>query len=345
MQDSYLLSSYHYELPSELIAQKPCYPRDHSRLMVINRETGSIEETVFKDIENLLLPEDRLIFNNTKVIPARLIGKKSTGAKVEIFLNKPVAEDSLVWDALVRPGRKLKTGSRVEFGADFFVEILESTADGGRFVRFFCDGDFEELLQKYGQIPLPHYIERDQPSHLDESYYQTIYAKNPGAVAAPTAGLHFTDVLLQKLQKKMIHQTCITLHVGLGTFRPVKTEDIRNHHMHHERLIITPEAAVEINSTKGRKIAIGTTGCRTLESASNQMGQIAPGSSETNLFIYPGYQFKCVQGMLTNFHLPGSSLVMLVSAFAGQELIKEAYAKAIEKKFRFFSYGDAMLIL
>lgn len=344
MSDPYLLSSYQYELPQELIAQKPCHPRDHSRLMILNRHNGSIQEGVFKEIENLLSPEDRLIFNNTKVIPARLIGKKSTGAKVEIFLNKPLNADSFIWEAIVRPGRKLKTGSRVDFGEDFYAEILESTADGGRIVKFFCDGDFEQLLQKYGQMPLPHYIERDQPLSLDKSCYQTIYAKNPGAVAAPTAGLHFTSELLQKLEKKMIHQTWITLHVGLGTFRPVKTEDIREHHMHHERLMITSQAAEEINSTKGRKIAIGTTGCRTLESASSN-GLIIPGSFETNLFIYPGYKFKSVQGLLTNFHLPGSSLMMLVSAFAGREFIMEAYAKAIERKFRFFSYGDAMLIL
>ncbi len=343
-KDPFRLTSYHFDLPKELIAQTPSATRDQSRLMVIERATGRITEMVFRDLIDFLNDGDMLICNDTKVIPARLIGKRDGGGESEVFLIRRLEET--LWEALVRPGRKLHAGSRVTFDADFFCEVLEVLPNGNRFIRFHCQGDFDLLLKKYGQMPLPPYIQREAGT-TDADRYQTVYAAHSGAVAAPTAGLHFTREMLEMLMQKGVYQTTVTLHVGLGTFRPVQTEDIRQHQMHIERLIISSEAATQINQRPfgKRRICVGTTSCRALETASTMEGVIAAGEYDTNIFIYPGYRFKHVQALLTNFHLPGSSLLMLVSAFAGYDLTMEAYAKAIKERFRFFSYGDAMLIL
>lgn len=335
----YSLSAYDYELPNELIAQYPCTPRDSSRLMIVDRKNGQISETVFREVGAYLDPKTRLVFNNTKVIPARLYGKRDSGGAVEIFLTKQLEPD--VWLALARPAKKLKKGMRVTFGDSFSCEVVEELPEGERKVRFFHEGDFHQALLAHGEMPLPQYIHRNEVKTLDKERYQTVFAAHEGAVAAPTAGLHFTPELLQSLE---IQKTYITLHVGLGTFRPVLTEDIRNHPMHAEHFIISQNAADEINQSS-HITCVGTTSCRTLESASLPNGQIVPGEYNTDIFIYPGYQFKKMNALLTNFHLPRSTLLMLVSAFAGRDLILEAYKKAVTDKFRFFSYGDAMLIL
>ena len=344
-KDLEAMSSYQFDLPEELIAQKPCSPRDASRLMVVDRASGEIFEMPFHEIVHLFEEGDGLVFNDTKVIPSRLIGKKESGGAVEIFLTQPYSDGT--WEALAKPGRRLHSGTRVFFGDDFFCEILETLPDGGKRVKLSCDGDIDSALLKYGKIPLPHYIkEGENPlAHLD--WYQTVYAKSSGAVAAPTAGLHFTNNLLKELDALGVSQTYVTLHVGVGTFRPVKVENIRNHVMHKEKFVISNEAAKQLNSRPLDKlqICVGTTCCRTLESAVSNQGLILPGEKSTDIFIYPGYSFKYVKSMLTNFHLPGSTLLMLVSAFAGHDLMMEAYAKAVKDKFRFFSYGDAMLIL
>lgn len=340
------LSSYQFDLPKELIAQHPCSPRDHSRLMIVERKTGRITEIVFHELPDFLQAGDHLIFNDTKVMPVRLFGTRSTGGISEIFLVRRIEEG--VWEVLARPGRKLRVGSIVTFGEAFSCEILEILPDGNRYVRFRYQGDFEQALLKHGQMPLPHYIRREKGSPADYEDYQTVYATNPGAAAAPTAGLHFTREVLRALDDKHVNQTTITLHVGLGTFRPVQTEDIREHRMHTEQIIISSEAAERLNAfqhASKRQICVGTTTCRALESVATPAGEIAAGHYSSNLFIYPGYQFKYVSSLLTNFHFPGSSLLMMVSAFAGYELIQEAYAKAIEARFRFFSYGDGMLII
>lgn len=339
----YQLSAYQFDLPQELIAQYPCTPRDHSRLMVIERSTGRITEIKFHELTDFLSTGDQLIFNNTKVIPARMIGKRESGGESEIFLTKYLSEN--LWEALVRPGKKLKTGSKVIFGDDLFAEIVETLSEGYRIVQFHHEGSFETLLNKYGQIPLPQYIQRDVQSSLDMERYQTVYASISGAVAAPTAGLHFTNEMLNTLNNKGVSKATVTLHVGAGTFRPVQTSDIRDHPMHKEHVIIDIPNAALLNLHPKRHVCVGTTSCRALESAASADGIITPGCFETNIFIYPGYSFKYVRSLLTNFHLPGSSLLMLVSAFAGYDLIKEAYAKAIKDRYRFFSYGDAMLIL
>lgn len=343
--DLHLLSSYQFDLPEELIAQFPCTPRDASRLMVIDRQSGNMTEMRFSELSQFLNSGDSLIFNNTKVIPARLIGTREKGGMAEIFLTNRLSLDT--WEALARPGKKIKPREFIFFGEDFKVEILKTLDNGGKIVRFHYHGDFDLLLKQYGQIPLPQYIKRDQNLLQDEERYQTVYAKEEGAVAAPTAGLHFTEQLMDELNNKNITQTFVTLHVGVGTFRPVQVDDIRNHAMHHEKVTITKEAAAVLNQRPKdkRQITVGTTCCRSLESSALQDGTIMPGSHETNIFIYPGYKFKYVNHLLTNFHLPGSSLLMLVSAFAGYELIREAYKKAVMEKYRFFSYGDAMLIL
>lgn len=343
-QSIYSLSSYQYELPESLIAQHPCSPRDHSRLMVIDRGKGQISEMVFRDLADWMNKGDSLIFNDTKVIPARLLGRKESGAQVEIFLLRYLEKDS--WEAMGKPGRRLHPGTKIIFGADFVCEILETRPNGTKVIKFHYEGHFESLLQKYGKIPLPHYLQR-APLQQDEDQYQTIYATQPGAVAAPTAGLHFTADMLERLRKKEIDVATLTLHVGLGTFRPVQTEDIRDHHMHTEFFRITPETAefLHHHSPSQRQICVGTTTCRALESVYARHSFIRPGDYETDIFIYPGYSFRYVRSLLTNFHLPGSSLLMLVCAFAGHELIMEAYAKAVKEKFRFFSYGDAMLII
>jgi len=345
MKDLYRLSSYQFHLPEELIAQYPVTPRDSSRLMIVDRQSGSIREVVFRDLAALLNRDDTLVFNDTQVIPARLKGKRESGGEAEIFLTNRLTHDT--WVVMAKPGRKLQVGTKVAFASDFFCEIKEVLEDGRRVVRFSFQGVFEDLLQQYGEIPLPHYIKRAAPEALDKERYQTIYAKNPGALAAPTAGLHFTPDLLSALTAKGVDQVHITLHVGLGTFKPVQVEDIREHVMHHEQVVVTPSAAEKLNNKKpgSKRICIGTTCCRSLESACDTQGIIQSGCFDTNIFIYPGYQFKYVDHMLTNFHLPGSTLLMMVSAFAGYELMMEAYERAVKERYRFFSYGDAMLIL
>jgi S-adenosylmethionine:tRNA ribosyltransferase-isomerase len=338
------LAAYQYELPKELIAQKPVEPRDSSRLMVINRNDSSIEIMKFGDLSDLLKCGDSFVFNDTRVIPARLLGRRLTGGAAEVFLLK---ERSLgIWEALVRPGKKVRFGEQVIFGDSFSCKVIEVMPNGNRLVQFSWEGEFSALLEKYGHVPLPQYIERnDLPE--DRERFQTIYAANPGAVAAPTAGLHFTEGLLARCIAKGVCQNTLTLHVGVGTFRPVQTADIREHQMHTEPFWITDRTASLLNSRSpcSRQICVGTTSCRALESASTSEGIIVPGSYETSIFIHPGYQFKYVQALLTNFHLPGSSLLMLVAAFGGYDLVMGAYARAIEEKFRFYSYGDAMLIL
>lgn len=342
--DPFSIQSYQFPLPEELIAQFPCTPRDASRLLVLNRSKGTIEECVFRDIPSFFESTDRLIFNNTKVIPARLYGIRPTGGQVEIMLNRVRADGA--WEAMARPGRKLQIGSKVIFAEDFSCVIEEVLENGLRVVRFNDTHDFDQKLIKYGQLPLPHYIKRDNVSELDNERYQTVYAQNPGALAAPTAGLHFTPEIFKVLEEKGVARDYLTLHVGLGTFKPVQVDDIRNHHMHYEQILIPEALAKTLNSPRrGREICVGTTSCRAIESAADETGFIREGSYDTNIFIYPGYRFKRVDHLLTNFHLPGSTLLMLVCALGGYELVMEAYHKAVEKKFRFFSYGDAMLIL
>lgn len=343
--DLFSLSAYEFLLPPDLIAQHPAEPRDQSRLMIVNRQDGSLSEIRFCELADFLKPGDSLVLNDTKVIPARLLGKRSGGGHVEVFLLKRLSFDT--WEALARPGKKLRLGSLVVFGEDFSCIVVEERESGNKILRFIWEGVFESALARYGKMPLPPYIRQGEPTPSDATSYQTVFAKTPGAVAAPTAGLHFTERLLKELSDHGIDQTWITLHVGLGTFRPVKTQDIRSHTMHRESFIITPEAAEKLNhvSTERRQICVGTTCCRTLESAATAEGKIVAGEHETDIFIYPGYQFKYVRSMITNFHLPGSTLLMLVCTFGGYELIMEAYAKAIEQRFRFYSYGDAMLIL
>lgn len=338
--DPFLLSSYHYHLPEERIAQRPMAPRDASRLMIINRKTGQIEDRTFRDLADLLQKGDSLVFNNARVIPARLIGKRSTGGESEIFLLR--RRDINLWEALARPGKKLGVGSYVHFTDQLRCEICEDLGDGKKLVLFSGEGDISALIEAHGRMPLPPYIKRSSDDS-DSVNYQTIFAKESGAVAAPTAGLHFTQEMLHKLQSKNVQWTTVTLDVGLGTFQPIQTPDIRNHLMHAERYYLEPEAVMALQSRDASKlqVCVGTTSCRVLESAY----PFHAGEGETNIFIYPGYKFKYVQTLLTNFHLPGSSLLMLVSAFAGYELIMEAYTKAVRDGYRFFSYGDAMLIL
>ncbi|MGK5593779.1 MAG: tRNA preQ1(34) S-adenosylmethionine ribosyltransferase-isomerase QueA [Parachlamydiaceae bacterium] len=339
----YDLNSYHFELPESLIAQEPVYPRDHSRLMIVNRKSGQISEIVFKDLKQLLSPGDRLIFNNTKVIPARLLGHKETGARIEILLSRARGGEHL-WEVMARPAKKLSCGTKITFSDSLYAKVVDKMADGLLIVKFFPKKTFREELEEIGQLPLPHYIKRNELSDIKD--YQTVYAKNEGAVAAPTAGLHFTEQLINELRLTGINLYELTLHVGLGTFKPVQVEDIRTHHMHREFLEVSEETADLLNRPLNHslEIAVGTTSCRALESAALD-GKIQPGQYETDLFIYPGYQFKYVKALLTNFHLPGSSLLMLVSAFGGYNLIREAYQKAVKDQFRFFSYGDAMLII
>lgn len=344
-KDLFALSSYQFDLPKDLIAQHPCEPRDQSRLMVIDRKAEKIYEMPFRDLADLMHSGDSLVFNDTKVIPARLFGKKQSGGAAEIFLVRQLAFDT--WEVLARPGKKLLPGTKVHFAKGFACEILDTLESGCKIVRFEWEGNFNEVLGEHGKMPLPHYIRDGKEDLQDRQSYQTIYARHAGALAAPTAGLHFTESLLQELKDKGVEETTITLHVGLGTFKPVRNEDIRDFSMHFEPFIISQEAADRLNKSnpKGRRICVGTTSCRALESAATEDGLIVPGSHETNIFIYPGYRFKYVEHLLTNFHLPGSTLLMLVCTFAGYDLMMEAYKKAIKDRFRFFSYGDAMLIL
>ena len=338
-------SDFFYDLPEELIAQDPLEDRTASRLLVLNRETGAIEHKIFSDVIDYLNEGDCLVINNTRVIPARLIGEKEdTGGKVEVLLLKRRAND--VWETLVKPGKKLRPGARVTFGdGRLKAEILEIAEEGNRLVRFYYEGIFEEILDSLGEMPLPPYITHKLE---DKEMYQTVYAKYDGSAAAPTAGLHFTKELLSKIEEKGIKIASITLHVGLGTFRPVKVDDVNNHHMHTEWYEVNAEAADIINETKrngGRVICVGTTSCRTIESVADENGYMKAKTGETDIFIYPGYKFKVMDGLITNFHLPESTLVMLVSAFAGKENVLAAYETAVKERYRFFSFGDAMLII
>ena len=338
------LRDFNYELPEELIAQDPLEDRSSSRLMVLHKETGKIEHKIFKDIIYYLNPGDCLVINDTKVIPARLMGvKEDTGAAIEVLLLKRNADD--VWECLVKPGKKARTGARIVFGEGLLTgEIVDVIEDGNRMIKFHYEGIFEEILDKLGQMPLPPYITHKLQ---DKNRYQTVYAKNEGSAAAPTAGLHFTKELLEKIKEKGVNVVSVTLHVGLGTFRPVKVDKIEEHHMHTETFNITKEAADTINRTKaagGRVIAVGTTSCRTLESAAGDDGVIPAKSGDTDIFIYPGYKFKAIDCLITNFHLPESTLIMLVSALAGRDNIMNAYETAVKERYRFFSFGDAMFI-
>ena len=337
------LESYQFKLPEELIAKFPVTPRDHSRLMVIDRSNGRIDEIPFYQLPQFLERGDRIVFNNTKVIPARLIGRKETGGQVELLLLEQKSDDC--WITMSRPARKLKTGTKIVFSDQLLGEIVEEMDEGMRLVRFDYDGVFWEVLAAHGEMPLPPYLQREEFPELDKERYQTIYAKHEGAVAAPTAGLHFTENLLDELKRVGVDIVEVTLHVGLGTFRPVVAKTITDHKMHEERYLISSEAAAKLNTPAKREICVGTTCCRALESAANEKGKVFSGDGRTDIFIYPGYQFKKVSSLLTNFHLPGSTLLMLVSALAGYDLTMNAYKKAVLDRFRFFSYGDAMLIL
>lgn len=338
------VSDFNYELPEKLIAQHPYDKRDEARLMVLNRKNETIEHKVFKDVIDYLNPGDCLVINNTKVIPARLYGKKDTGANVEFLLLNRIENDD--WEAMVRPGNKLKPGAKVSFGDGILTaEVLDVLEGGSRKVRFYYNGIFNEILDQIGLMPLPPYI--TEASREDNEKYQTVYAKYEGSAAAPTAGLHFTDELLNKLKEKGIIIANVTLHVGIGTFRPVKVETVEEHAMHSEHYYIKQEDVDKINNAKlsGKKIiAVGTTSCRVLESVADENGLMKAVEGDTNIFIYPGYKFKCVDKLITNFHLPESTLIMLVSTLAGKDFIMKAYNEAVEKEYKFFSFGDAMLI-
>lgn len=338
-------SDFYYNLPEELIAQDPLEDRSSSRLMVLHRKSGKIEHKRFSDIVDYLRPGDCLVRNNTKVIPARLFGvREETGATIEFLLLKRREND--VWETLVKPGKKARTGTRIVFGEGLlYGEIIDVLPDGNRLIRFRYEGIFEEILDKLGQMPLPPYITHKLK---DKNRYQTVYAKYEGSAAAPTAGLHFTEELFEKLQKKGVEVANVTLHVGLGTFRPVKVEDVTEHHMHSEFYHIDKGEADKINRAKargGRIVCVGTTSCRTLESATDENGILQSGEDNTEIFIYPGYSFKMLDILITNFHLPESTLLMLVSALAGKENVMNAYQEAVRERYRFFSFGDAMVVL
>lgn len=345
MKDPFLLSSYRYELPTELIAQYPCEPKDNSRLMIVDRQTGNFSEIVFRELVHFLKPSDSLVFNDTKVIPARFFGKKESGAQIELLLIRKLTSSK--WIAMAKPSRKLPVGSTIFFNDSLYCNVLESLDDGQKLIQFFPEEGIEEALQEFGHIPLPRYIRKGIDEVDDHKNYQTVYAQSAGAFAAPTAGLHFTNEMLQDLEEKKIGMTKLTLHVGLGTFQPVSSSDIREHRMHSEYVSISQDAADALNkrSLESTQVIVGTTTCRSLESSARNDGVIKAGDFWTDIFIYPGYHFNYVRTMLTNFHQPESSLLMLVSAFAGYELMMEAYKKAVKEKYRFFSYGDAMLIL
>ena len=337
-------SDFYYDLPKELIAQDPLEDRSASRLMHLNKETGEYEHGHFRDILKYLKPGDCLVINDTKVIPARLYGSKvGTDAAIEILLLKRREND--IWETLVKPGKKCKVGTKISFGDGLLTgEVIDIVEEGNRLIQFHYDGIFEEILDQLGEMPLPPYITHKLQ---DKNRYQTVYAKHEGSAAAPTAGLHFTKELLQQVQDAGVKIAHVTLHVGLGTFRPVKVEDVTQHHMHSEFYVVEEDQAKLINDTKaagGRVIAVGTTSCRTLESATGEDGILKVGSGWTEIFIYPGYRFKMIDGLITNFHLPESTLVMLVSALAGKEHIMAAYEEAVREKYRFFSFGDAMMI-
>ena len=335
---------FYYELPEELIAQDPLEDRQSSRLLVLDRESGAVSHHTFREITEYLGPGDCLVINDTKVIPARLIGEKEgTGARIELLLLK--RRENNIWETLVKPGKKARPGARISFGGGLLTgEILEIAEEGNRLVRFTYEGIFEEILDQLGQMPLPPYITHRLQ---DKNRYQTVYAKHSGSAAAPTAGLHFTEELLREIQEKGVNIARVTLHVGLGTFRPVKAEEITEHHMHSEFYQIDEEAAQKINRAKKeghRVICVGTTSCRTVESAADENGYLKAGSGFTEIFIYPGYRFKVMDSLITNFHLPESTLIMLVSALAGREQVLAAYQEAVRERYRFFSFVDAMYI-
>lgn len=337
-------SDFKFDLPQELIAQVPIEDRASSRLMVLDKETGNIEHKVFRDIIEYLNPGDCLVLNNTRVIPARLIGEKlETGGKIEFLLLKRTEEDT--WQALVKPGKRAKVGTKFSFGNGKLIgEVVDLSDEGSRIIKFHYDGIFEEILDELGNMPLPPYI----TARLDEKErYQTVYSKHNGSAAAPTAGLHFTEELLNKIKEKGVDIAFVTLHVGLGTFRPVKVEDVLNHKMHSEYYMVSQEAADKINRAKenGKNvICVGTTSCRTIESACNEVGKMKETSGWTEIFIYPGYKFKVLDKLITNFHLPESTLIMLVSAICGKDNVLNAYNEAVKERYRFFSFGDAMII-
>ena len=338
-------SDFYFDLPQELIAQDPLEDRSSSRLLVLDRESGKTQHRVFRDIIEYLNPGDCLVVNNTKVIPAKLYGSKiGTDAKIEVLLLK--RRENNVWETLVKPGKKCRVGARISFGEGLLIgEVIDVVDEGNRLIRFEYEGIFEEILDKLGQMPLPPYIHHQLK---DKNRYQTVYAKHDGSAAAPTAGLHFTPELLEEIKKKGVHIAHVTLHVGLGTFRPVKVEDVTDHHMHSEFYIVEPEQAELINRVKkegGKIVAVGTTSCRTLESATDENGILKAGSGWMDIFIYPGYPFKMIDRLITNFHLPESTLMMLVSALAGKDKIMAAYEEAVKERYRFFSFGDAMFIM
>jgi S-adenosylmethionine:tRNA ribosyltransferase-isomerase len=338
------LHDFYFDLPEEQIAQDPLEDRSSSRLLVLDKETGEREHKIFKDVVDYLNPGDCLVINNTRVLPARLIGvKEETGAKIEVLLLKRKQDN--VWETLVKPGKKARPGARIVFGDGLLVgEVQEIVEEGNRLIRFEYEGIFEEVLDQLGEMPLPPYITHQLQ---DKERYQTVYAKHNGSAAAPTAGLHFTKELLHQIQEKGVKIANVTLHVGLGTFRPVKVENILEHHMHSEFYSIEEEDAALVNETKkrgGRIISVGTTSTRTLESVADENGMIKAGSGWTDIFIYPGYEFKVIDGLITNFHLPESTLLMLVSALAGRDNVIAAYEEAVREKYRFFSFGDAMFI-
>lgn len=339
-----LKSDFYFDLPQELIAQDPLEDRSSSRLLTLDKTTGAVGHHIFREIVDYLHPGDCLVLNNTKVIPARLLGQREeTGAHVEVLLLKRREND--VWETLVKPGKKCKPGTRLVFGDGLLrAQVLETVEEGNRLIRFEYEGIWEEVLDRLGEMPLPPYITHKLQ---DKNRYQTVYAKYEGSAAAPTAGLHFTKELLSQIEAKGVKVVYVTLHVGLGTFRPVKEDNVLNHHMHSEYYQVTEETAKVINDTKaagGRVICVGTTSCRTVESAADEEGRVIPGADNTEIFIYPGYKFKVLDGLITNFHLPESTLVMLVSALAGREHVLAAYEEAIRERYRFFSFGDAMYI-
>lgn len=336
-------SDFYFDLPEELIAQTPLQQRDQSRLMRLDKTSGEIEHRHFYELPELLQKGDCLILNDSRVLPARLLGSRLSGGSVELVLLRDLGEGR--WECLSRPGRKTKPGTQLQFGEGELTAVVEAVAEGGnRIVRFSYEGIFLEVLERLGKMPLPPYIKEELQ---DAERYQTVYSRELGSAAAPTAGLHFTDELLDRIRAKGIRTGFVTLHVGLGTFRPVKEEEIEDHDMHSEYCVVPEETACLINETRadgGRVIAVGTTSCRTLESFAAEDGSIAPSAGWTNIFIYPGYRFKCIDALITNFHLPESTLIMLVSALAGREHVLHAYQTAVSERYRFFSFGDAMLI-
>lgn len=337
------VEDFDYDLPPELIAQVPVEPRDHSRLLVLHRDNGAMEHVHFYDLPRYLRAGDVLVVNETRVIPARLFGHKETGGRVEVLLLRPLSDRT--WEALVRPGRRLKPGARVTFSDELAARVVQTLPEGNRLLEFECRGEFSELLDRLGRVPLPPYITTEL---ADPERYQTVYGRERGSAAAPTAGLHFTPQLLAEIERMGVAVARLTLHVGLGTFRPVKVERVEDHTMHEEYYAISAAAAERINAARargGRVIAVGTTSVRTLETVSDERGVVHAGEGWTGIFIYPGYRYRAVDAMITNFHLPKSTLLMLVSAFAGRELIMAAYREAVAARYRFFSFGDAMLIL